>query len=401
MSVYKVLQDIEGEDHIIAWLTPRQTIYAAIVVVSMGLAFLMSRISILLAVPWIIPIGFFGFLAAPLGRDQPNDIWLGAQIRFYLKNRVRVWDQSGMQELVHITVPKRVERIYTNGLNQREVRSRLSALSTTIDSRGWAVKNSNVNLANTPQFIEQFTNQTNDRLLGGNSLQQDVPISDVTAADDIMDEANNSVAQRFDQQIKQQEINRINQLRKAAQNGTLSILSPPQQAASTTTAPPQPPQDFYFMQQQAAQQAQGATTQPLATFSAQVVAPGAQITDTATDTATDVSAQALLDKIHHDQEIAHDISEHSHEKIIKTAADIAEEQHLIALQEAEQKRIAAEAERQRIAKMELVQKTAQHTASDAILKELSQSDLKISTLASQAKHASNASSDGEVVISLH
>lgn len=395
MAVYKVLQDIEGEDHIIAWLTPRQTIYAAIVIVSLILAFVMTRIHFLLAVPWILPIGFFGFLAAPLGRDQPNDIWLGAQIRFYLKNRVRVWDQAGMQELVHITVPKREEKVYTDGLNQGEVRSRLRALSSTIDSRGWAVKNSNVNLTTAPQFVQQFSEQSNDRLLGGSSLQQDVPISDVTAADDIMDETNNSIAQRFDQQIKQQEVERINKLRQAAQNGSLATAQPAQQEV---------PQDFYFLQQQAAQQAQQATAQPLATFSAQVVAPGAQASPPQTavqDSSTDPSAQALLDKIHHDQEVAHEISEHSHERVIKTAAEVAEEQRQLALQEAEQKRLAAEAERHRLAEEELARKTAQQTASDAILKELSQSDLKVSTLASQAKHATEASNDGEVVISLH
>jgi len=399
MSVYKVLQDIEGEDHIIAWLTPRQTIYAAIVFVSLGLGFVMSRIHFLLAVPWIIPVGFFGFLAAPLGRDQPNDIWLGAQIRFYLKNRVRVWDQAGMQELVHITVPKKEEKVYTDGLNQREVRSRLSALSTTIDSRGWAVKNSNVNISMSPQFSSQFTNQNDDRLLGGSTLQQDVPISDVTDADDIMDADHNSVAQRFDQQIKQQEADHLAKLRQAVQNGTLV-------PAVTTQSPPTAqalPQDFYFLQQQAVQQAQAEVAQPLATFSAQVVAPGAPVQDdiTTADPAVDPSAQALLDKIHHDQEVAHDISEHSHERVVKTASDIAEEQRVIALQQAEQKRLLAEAERRRYAEEELARKTAQHTASDAILKGLSQSDLKISTLASQAKHASGMNSDGEVVISLH
>lgn len=399
MSVYKVLQDIEGEDHIIAWLTPRQTIYAAIVVVSIGLGFIMSRIHVLLAVPWLVPIGFFGFLAAPLGRDQPNDIWLGAQIRFYLKNRVRVWDQAGMQELVHITVPKRVEKVYTDGLNQREVRSRLSALSTTIDSRGWAVKNSNVNLSMSPQFNSQFVDQNEERLVGGSTLQQGVPISDVTEADDIMDADHNSVAQRFDQQIKQQEVDRLAKLRSAAQNGTLNIATAPQSTSAQTSVP----QDFYFLQQQAAQQAQATVTQPLATFSAQVVAPGTDAQDTVTqaDIATDPSAQALLDKLHHDQEVAHDISEHSHERVIKTSSDIAEEQRMIALQQAEQKRIVAEEERRHYAEAELARKTTQQTASDAILKELSQSDLKISTLASQAKHASSANNDGEVVISLH
>jgi hypothetical protein len=202
MGTYKVLQDIEGEDHLILWLTPKQTIYAAITLVSVGLAFVMGRVNILLAIPWLFPIAFFGFLAAPLGKDQPNDVWAAAQLRFFLKNRKRIWDQSGMQELVHITVPKRQEKIYTDGLDQSQVHSRLRALSTTIDSRGWAVKNSTVNISTAPQFTSQFTQASDDRLIGSESLIQDVPIADVTAADDIMDQVNNSVAQRFDEQIK-------------------------------------------------------------------------------------------------------------------------------------------------------------------------------------------------------
>ena len=397
MATYKVLQDIEGEDHLIAWLTPRQTIYAAIVVVSLILAFVLGKVNILLGVPWIIPIAFFGFLAAPLGRDQPNDVWLGAQIRFFFMNRKRIWDQAGMQELVHITAPKREEKIYTDGLNQHEVRSRLRALSTTIDSRGWAVKNSAINVSTAPQFAEQFATETADRLVGGNMLEQDVPISDVTDADDIMDAQNNSVAQRFDQQIKKQETDHIEKLRQMAQNGSLT-------ARPQAAQPAEVPQDFYFMQQQAAQQAQAATTQPLATFSAQVVAPGAipQGSQTvAADASSDPSAQALLDKIHHDKEIADEITEHSHERVIKTASQIDEEQRVLAMQQAEQKRLAAEEERHRIAEEELARRTAAQTAPTTVIKELAQSELKISTLASQAKRATEISNDGEVVISLH
>jgi hypothetical protein len=301
-----------------------------------------------------------------------------------------------MQELVHITAPKRVERVYTDGLNQHEVRSRLRALSTTIDSRGWAVKNSNINISATPQFAQQFATENADRLVGGNMLQQDVPISDVTAAEDIMDADNNSVAQRFDQQIKQQEAEHIQKLREMAKNGA--------KVAQPAPAQTEAPQDFYFLQQQAAQRAQEASTQPLATFTAQVIAPGSEVLTNEVsdaDVAQDPSAQALLDKIHHDKELEHEITEHSHERIIKTAAQIDEEQRLLALQEAEQKRIEAEEERHRTAEQELARKTAAQTAPKAVIRELAQSDLKISTLASQAKHATESINDGEVVISLH
>jgi hypothetical protein len=398
MATYKVLQDIEGEDHLILWLTPKQTIYAAIVIISCALAFVMSRVNILLALPWLLPIVFFGFLAAPLGKDQPNDVWAAAQLRFYLKNRRRIWDQSGMQELVHITVPKRIERIYTDGLDQTEVRSRLKALSTTIDSRGWAVKNSTVNISTAPQFSDQFTQASDDRLLGSESLDQDVPMADVTAADDIMDEVNNSVAQRFDEQIKRQAEQHKQDLIQSLQQGA------PQTQAQTTQSP-----DFYFMNQPdpatvAQQQANVPSAPQLATFSSQVVAPGAPQAVPATQQAAvpDQDAQALLEKIHHDQEIAQDIAQHSRERVLRTPDQIAEDERREAAQLAEANRLAAEAERHRLAEEELARKHAVNTAPDAILKELSRSDLKISTLASQAKHSAEATNEnGEVVISLH
>lgn len=374
MAVYKVLQDIEGEDHIIAWLTPRQTIYAAIVVISLGLGFVMGKIHFLLAVPWVIPVVFFGFLAAPLGRDQPNDVWLGAQIRFYLKNRKRIWDQSGMEELVHITAPKRVEKFYTDGLNQGEVRSRLRALSTTIDSRGWAVKNSRFNYSPPSQFGAQFAPQDDDRLLDGSSLEQDVPISDVTEADDILDADNNMIAQRFDQQIKQQE---AQYLEKARQSMYVAKEQP------TTEQPADVPEDFSFMQQRTEQaQVQAPTPLPqpqLATFEEQLVGP--QTYSEPVDASPDPSAQALLDKIHHDQEIAQQIAQQSHEKVIRTPAEI------------EQERLANKQDQQYIRETTTAPQTTLHS--------LAQSDLKVSTLAAQARYATTPSSDDEVVVSLH
>lgn len=397
MGTYKVLQDIEGEDHLILWLTPRQTIYAAITLVSIGLAFLMGRVNFLLAIPWLFPMAFFGFLAAPLGKDQPNDVWAAAQLRFYLKNRIRIWDQSGMQELVHITVPKRQEKIYTDGLDQSQVHSRLKALSTTIDSRGWAIKNSTVNISTSPQFSSQFTQASDDRLIGSESLAQDVPIADVTAADDIMDQVNNSVAQRFDEQIKKQELERIQKLRQTMAQGPAVAPAPAQPAPN--------PNDFYFMQQptSTAVSAPEEPVEQLATFSAQVIAPGTHTQQTAMQSEqVDPSAQALLDKIHHDREIAQDIASHTHERVIRTSEQIAEEQRAKQMGVAEEKRLADEAERHRIAEEQMAQKARDSTAPDAILKQLSQSDLKISTLASQAKHSVEATNeDGEVVISLH
>lgn len=404
MATYKVLQDIEGEDKLIAWLTPKQTIYAAIVIVCCVLGFFLGRLNIFLVLPFLPPVLVFGFLAAPLGRDQPNDVWLAAQLRFFIKSRKRIWDQSGMQELVHITVPKKIERIYSDGLSQNEVKSRLRALSSTIDSRGWAVKTNTINFSGAPQFQQQFTND--DRLVQASELPQDVPIADVHEADDIMDAQNNMVAQRFDEEIKRQQ-----QLHKQALMESLKAPKPTQSA-------PQNPDDFYFLKTPATAPA----APQLATFNPTVVAPGSSTTVQADDT-TDAEAQALLEKIHKDKEIEKEAL-YAHEKVVKTPAEIAEEEQRLSMLRAEEvrkqqiieqekmaeerRRIAEErlraqtAEREKIAQERLAKARATQSVPDAIIKELSRdSELKVSTIASQAKRSIDTNNDGEVVISLH
>jgi hypothetical protein len=115
-----------------------------------------------------------------------------------IKPRIRTWDQSGVQELVTITVPKRDVTQYTNNLSQNEVTSRLQVLAKTIDSRGWAIKGPNVN-AYSPSGV--IADQFSDRLVDASSLPQEVADNDVYASDDIMDAQNNPLAQHLDQMI--------------------------------------------------------------------------------------------------------------------------------------------------------------------------------------------------------
>jgi hypothetical protein len=84
----------------------------------------------------VLPAFLFGFLAFPWRGEQPTEVWALAKVRFYVKPRKRIWNQTGIRDLVTITVPKQIERNYTNGLSQTEVRSRLKALAATIDSGG-------------------------------------------------------------------------------------------------------------------------------------------------------------------------------------------------------------------------------------------------------------------------
>ena len=142
MATYKVIQDIEAEDHILGPLTLRQFIYALVTIFFGYLSFVVIDKHVFFMLLFFVPPGvLFGFLAFPFGRDQPNEVWALARLRFILKPRRRLWNQSGAKELVSVTAPKREGRQLTNGLTKAEVNNRLQALALMIDSRGWAIKN--------------------------------------------------------------------------------------------------------------------------------------------------------------------------------------------------------------------------------------------------------------------
>ncbi|HUD06385.1 MAG TPA: PrgI family protein [Candidatus Saccharimonadales bacterium] len=202
MATYKVIQDIEAEDKLLGPLTLRQFIYAGITVVLMFIDYKLASISIVAIIPLFLPIILFGALAIPFGRDQPNEIWLLARVRFFLKPRRRIWKQGGYQELVKITAPAVVARQMTKNFSETEAKSRLKALANTIDTRGWAVKNVGVNMYNQPDYMS--TEEDSDRLINVSTLPQDVPSYDVTLEDDILDNAN-PTSQHLAQAIEQNE----------------------------------------------------------------------------------------------------------------------------------------------------------------------------------------------------
>jgi hypothetical protein len=200
MAVYKVIQDVEAEDKLLGPLTLKSFIYA---IIAGTLAFINFRLLVAgTPIKWVFiivllcPMILFGVLASPLGRDQPTEVWLLSKIRFFLKPRLRIWDQEGTDELVTVTAPKKIEQQLSDGLTQTEVRSRLKTLASTLDTRGWAIKNvdSNLNtvLPQNPAII-----QASDRLVGNTGYTQDQAVVDVHAADDILDEQNNPTAQKF------------------------------------------------------------------------------------------------------------------------------------------------------------------------------------------------------------
>lgn len=198
MAQYKVIQDIEADDKLFLSLSFKQFVFAGIASSMLAVGYFIGQ-STSMAVLFImlIPAAPFIFLAAPIGRDQPNDVWLAARLRFFFKPRKRLWNQSGIQNFVTVNAPKLEEHVYSDGLSRGEVTNRLKALATTIDSRGWAVKNVNLSTGN-PQQQPVFSSG-DQRLLGEQDMPQQVVDVDIRPSDDILDSNNSQIGAHFQQ----------------------------------------------------------------------------------------------------------------------------------------------------------------------------------------------------------
>lgn len=367
MATYKVIQDIEAEDKLVGPLTLKQFIFAAIAACFAFIAFMIaSKTNIFAVIPFLPFILVFGVLAAPLGRDQPTDIWLAAKIRFFIKPRRRIWDQSGIKELVTITAPKRENKNFSNNLSQQEVKSRLKALANTIDSRGWAIKNVDVNLYSTPAYISEDS----DRLIDPASLPQSVPDIDITSADDIMD-TTSPIAQHFDEIVQQasqaQKAAAVERMQTAIQKENKLPINKPVTSDNASAI------DKIITTANQPQQSPDSTM-----FKANVVTPGQNDikdsfiqpnADTATATANE---QALLKHIKTEKRNARMTI--PHHKIIETPEEIAAKQA----------------------------RAVTPPKDPAIVNLAKDNDLKVSSIAHLANRISqNNSNDKEVVINLH
>jgi len=367
MATYKVIQDVEAEDKLVGPLTLRQFIYAGIAAISGYLGFLMASKGAAFMLVVFAPITIICvFFAFPWGRDQPTEVWALAKIRFMLKARRRVWDQSGAKELVTVTVPKKIERQLTNGLNQDEVRSRLNALANTIDSRGWAVKNVNVNVGVPATAIPL---DMSDRLVQASSLPQEVSSVDVRASDDMLDERANPIAQQFESMIQASNTAHRQQLIAQMQQPTTPAPAP------VAATPTQPPADYWFMHQVAPVPGQ-------ATFvDAPVVAPGTQALPTLAPQAATPTAEeeALVERFK--QENSSQTVAYGRMKTLKTPEQLMAE---------DAARRAVEAATEQVTPMKQA----------AIMNLANNDDLDVATIARQANQQAKQDDDGEVVISL-
>lgn len=393
MATYKVIQDIEAEDKLVGPFSLRQFVYAAIVVVCGFIAFKLFSIAWWLIFPFLPPMIFFGFLAAPFTRDQPSEVWLLAKIRFILKPRRRIWDQSGMSELVTITVPKKIERHLTNNLSQVEVRSRLQALADTIDSRGWAIKNVNVNMFSAPAYAGAGADT--DRLVEASTLPQEVSGLDITLNDDMLDERMNPRAQQLSQMIDaSSQAHRQQVMAMMQQGGTPPAPQPTPPSGNQPSQSNAP--DYWFLNSSPA--APQDVPPGYATFGSDPFVTPTQATPAVNITPPvpqqnqakpeDADEEALLRHIR--EEKARPDPMHSK---LKTILPLREQQQLEEQQRREtEARAAVEAE-----------KSAMTPPADpAILDLANNDDLNIATIAREAdKRTGHLDEGDEVVISLH
>jgi len=270
MSTYKVIQDVEAEDKILGPLTLRQFIYAGIAAICGYLSYFLATHGAGFMLVVFLPVCFiFAFFAIPWGRDQPTEVWALARIRFMLKPRRRIWSQSGVKELVTVTAPKRPQTMYTNNLSETEVKSRLHALADTLDSRGWAIKNSSVNLYSEPALI-MGEPDSQERLINPSEMPQQVSPVDIHDSDDMMDELNNPTAQHMD--------NMIAASTKAHRQKIIENLNKPEPDPAMASKPAGPqgggqqhPANNYWFLNQPGQSAH--IPENMVTFNTQVVTP--------------------------------------------------------------------------------------------------------------------------------
>jgi hypothetical protein len=384
MAVYKVIQDIEAEDKLLGPLTLKQFIFA---IISAGFIFVAFMIVsktglIYLAIPFLPFIIAFGVLAAPLSKDQPTDLWLAARIRFLIKPRKRIWDQSGIKELVTITVPKKEFKQLTDNLSQGEVKSRLEALADTLDSRGWAIKNIGLNSFQNPAFNYAYAGGE-DRLIDPSSLPNAVEDTTITSADDILDPYNNPTAQHFEEMVQastaQHKAQAVQQMQQA--------IAQSSQPASTQLTDDNPqdsgehphPKDYYFMHEP-----ENPVDPSNVVFKEQTLATTADQPESFTekeDLAEIEAEDKLLEQIHSSK--AQDALFNPHHKTIKTPEQIQKEN--LARQQ-------VEALEQQLNQQQMTQ------APNPVNMELAQSnDLSVDTI---SKLANRKKDDGIVEVDL-
>jgi len=402
MATYKVLQDIEAEDKLVGPLTLHQFIYAAVAAVSLYISFLSLTKGAAFIMVVFLPIAFVaGFFAFPWKGEQPTEIWALAKIRFMVKPRKRIWDQTGMKELVTVTAPKKVEHQYTNNLSEIEVKSRLKALADTIDSRGWATKNADYNVYNKPNPLVV---PGSDRLVAENGMPQEVATLQAPPTSEDMFDDQSTVATQLDAMLSKSTKDhhaRVLQEVSNAQQAQAQVAQPQTQQAQSGQ-PSIVPNNYWFLND----------SNPASAHQApQVVLPGTDDATAHPANAADPTEEekALAEHFKHQNQAAQQVSYgHLHviqplsaqngpapqdNNIIDYGQVQAQTQQAQNDLSAEEQKLSAEAKQQ-------AKPAVTRQPDPAILELANNDDLDVATIARQANKEIRKSPD-EVEIRLH
>ncbi len=370
MATYKVIQDVEAEDKLLGPLTLRQFMYAGITVFCLYLCFFVITKGAWFLVFPILPFALLaGFFAFPWTGEQPTELWALARVSFLFKSRKRIWDQSGVKELVTITAPKRIEQIYTDGLSQTEVRSRLKALAETIDSRGWAVKYPGTSYLS-PAY--STVSASSDRLIDPATIPQEVPTLGNDPYADIFDPDGSPVGQQFDSMLTANA--------QAQHDRLLAQMQQPSPPAATPQSQ-SPAPDYWFMNQPDT----SAVPVGNATFQGQVV----------TTPINNVSPPPAAPQIQQQTTDANENEDQLAEQLQKSQANAA-------MTKARMPTVLPLAEQQKLQATQTTPPKAVTPPTDPSILELAHNDdLNVATIARQAKKAQGEEAGDEVIISLH
>lgn len=376
MAVHKVPQDVEADDKFLGPLSFKQFLFFGGAIICGYLTFLTFTKVWPISFIFLLPTIAFGFLAFPWSKEQPTELWLASRIRFLIVPRKRIWDQTGMKDLVNVTVPVREAHVYTDGLSQDEVKNRLGALASIVDSRGWAVKN-----------VLQTSAAESDRLVAAPITIPDT-INDtiVDSAPDVFDNSDGTIARQFDNMIENSEKQHRSETLKLVEQARHqeTATEPTEKIPAkkvTKKLDPSKEQDFWFMHNQPVP-----SDPSLAVFqSSTVVAPGTDATAVSQPvvqtSSSQMSEEELLKTAHkkHERDAMQTIPRH--ERVIDPKGNT--------------KTPAQESE---ISESEKDVSTMTATPNPDILNLAKSNDLNVETLARQANK--KGLDDGEVVISL-
>lgn len=407
--MHKVPQDVEAEDKFFGPLTFKQFLFGGGSLISGYVIFITVTKGIwpvaFVFLPFFI---FFTALAFPWSKDQPTEIWLASRIRFFLVPHKRIWNQTGMKDLVTITAPKREIHLYTDGLSQDQVRSRFSALATVVDTRGWAVKNIMPAGAPAMQFAPKPAMIPSDRLV---AAAPDVLVSERTSlvenTQDIMDVQKSPVAQQFNTLIdqstemhRQQTLAMIQQARFHAEAQASGLTLPPVQVTQPQGFSMPKAQDLWPLKKSASPKKESS----LAAFQdTAVVAPGASTQipmgmGTPVTTVRKEDEDELLNHVKRKKQQEREQRKRGHEKVLRPLAEIEEEEKERAAEQAKQDLQATQSSSQDDSTTH-AQPTSTTPVDPAILNLANNDDLNVETLARQAKR-DKPEDPTEVVITL-